>query len=153
MLTIEKIKENFSYIQTWTGNSESYHDSTIFEGYGEMCDLYFKSIDKQIKQEQVDKYNDFKVNYTKYLPEIEEHIISTIKKSEVILKNTINQAKLFIDVIEIPFDNFKYDMVVVYSKTYNRFIFLTRNIDIRVEFKNGLIKSIQRKNETTEDNE
>ena len=42
MLTIEKIKKHFSYIKALTGNSEVYHDSLIFEGFGEMCDLYFK---------------------------------------------------------------------------------------------------------------
>jgi hypothetical protein len=69
------------------------------------------------------------------------------------LENTIRQTKLTLDIIEIPYDNLKYDLVLVCSKTYKKFLFLTRNIDIRVEFKNGRIKSIQRKKDTTEDNE
>lgn len=153
MLTIEKIKKDFSYIKAWTGNSETYHDSPIFEGYGNLCDLYFKSNDKQIKQEQVDKYNEFKENFKSYLPDIEKYILSSLKNSEVKLENTIRQTKLTLDVIEIPFDNFKYDLALVCGKTYKKFVFLTRNIDIRVEFKNGRIKSIQRKKDTTEDNE
>jgi hypothetical protein len=71
MLTIDKIKRDFSYVKAWTGNSEVYHDSPIFQGYGNLCDLYFKSKDKQIKQEQVDKYNEFKENFKSYLPDIE----------------------------------------------------------------------------------
>lgn len=153
MLTIEKIKKHFSYIKAWTCNSETYHDSPIFEGYGNLCDLYFKSKDKQIKQEQVGKYNEFKDNFKSCLPDIEKYILSSLKNSEVNLENTIRQTKLTLDVIEIPFDNFKYDLVLVCGKTYKKFFFLTRNIDIRVEFKNGRIKSIQRKKDTTEDNE
>jgi hypothetical protein len=153
MLTIDQIKKDFSYIKAWTENSEVYHDSPIFEGYGKMCDLYFKSKDNQIKQEQVDKYNDFKDNVRSYLPEIEKYILSSLKNSEVNLEDTIRQTKLTLDIIEIPFDNFKYDLVLVCGKTYKKFFFLTKNIDIRVEFKNGRIKSIQRKKDTTEDNE
>lgn len=153
MLTIEKIKKDFSYINAWKGNSETYHDSTIFEGYGNLCDLYFKSKDKRIEQDQVDKYNEFKENFKSYLPDIEKYILSSLKNSEVNLENTIRQTILTLDVIEIPFDNFKYDLVLACGKTYNKFFFMTRNIDIRVEFKNGRIKSIQRKRDTTEDNE
>jgi len=153
MLTIDKIKRDFSYIKAWTGNSEVYHDSPVFQGYGNLCDLYFKSKDKQIKQEQVDKYNEFKENFKSYLPEIEKYILSSLKNSEMNLENTIRQTKLTLDIIEIPFDNFKYDLVLVCGKTFKKFFFLTRNIDIRVEFKNGRIKSIQRKKDTTEDNE
>lgn len=153
MLTIDKIKRDFSYIKAWTGNSETYHDSPIFEGYGNLCDLYFKSKDKQIKQEQVDKYNEFRENFKSHLPDIEKYILSSLKNSEVNLEYTIRQSKLTLDIIEIPFDNFKYDLVLVCGKTYKKFFFLTRNIDIRVEFKNARIKSIQRKKDTTEDNE
>lgn len=153
MLTIDKIKKDYSYIKALTGNSEVYHDSPIFEGYGEMCDLYIKSKDKQIRQEQVDKYNDFKENFKGYLPEIETYIFSSLKNSELNFENTIRQAILTLDIIEIPFDNFKYDLVLVCGKSYKKFFFLTKNIDVRVEFKNGRIKSIQRKKDTTEDNE
>jgi hypothetical protein len=153
MLTIDKIKKDFSYIKAWTGNSEVYQDSPIFQGFGNLCDLYFKSKDKQLKQEQVDIYNKFRENFKNYLPEIERYILSSLKNSEVNLEGTIRQTKLTLDIIEIPFDNFKYDLVLVCGKTYKKFFFLTRNIDIRVEFKNGRIKSIQRKKDTTEDNE
>ena len=153
MLTIDKIKRDFSYIKAWTGNSEVYHNSSIFEGYGNLCDLYFKTKDKQIKQEQVEKYNEFKQHFKSYLPDIEKYILNSLKNSEVRLENSIRQSKLTFDMIEIPFDNLKYDLVLVCGKTYKKFFFLTRNIDIRVECKNGQIKSIQRKKETTEDNE
>lgn len=153
MLTIDQIKNDFSYIKALTGNSEVYHDSPIFEGYGKLCDLYFKSKDKEIKQEQVDKYNEFKENFKSYLPEIEKYILSSLKNSEINLETTIKQTRLTLDIIEIPIDNFKYDLVLVCCKTYKKFFFLSKNIVIRVEFKNGRIKSIQRKKDTTEANE
>lgn len=141
MLTIQKIKTDFLHITAWIGNSETYHDSPIFEGYGNMCDLYFKSKDKRIKQEQVDKYNEFREGFKNYLPEIENYILSSLKNSEMNFKDIIRQTKLTLDIIEIPYDNFKYDLVLVCGKTYKKFLFLTRNIDIRVEFKNGKIKN------------
>lgn len=153
MLTIDQIKNDFSHIKALTGNSEVYHHSPIFEGYGNLCDLYFKSKDKQIKQEQVDKYNEFKENFKSYLPEIEKYILSSLKNSEINLETTIKQTRLTLDIIEIPIDNFKYDLVLVCGKTYKKFFFLSKNIVIRVEFKNGRIKSIQRKKDTTEANE
>ena len=79
--------------------------------------------------------------------------LNSLKNSEVRLENSIRQSKLTFDMIEIPFDNLKYDLVLFCGKTYKKFFFLTRNIDIRVEFKNGQIKSIQRKKDTTEYNE
>ena len=153
MLTIEKIKSNFSYIKAWAGNSETYHDSVIFEGYGNLCDLYFRSNDKHIRQEQVDKYNKIREGFKNYIPEIENYLLNSLSNSEMNLKDTIKHSKLTLDIIEIPYDNFKYDLVLVCGKTYKKFFFLTRNIDIRVEFKHGEKKSIRRKKDTTEDNE
>jgi hypothetical protein len=152
MITIDKIKNDFSFLNAWSENSEVYHDTIIFEGYGIFCDLYFKSNNKQIKQEQVDQYNDFRVNFKNYLPKIETYILSSLNKSEQQLKATIQQTSLYLDVIEIAYENFKYDLVLVCSKTYKKFFFLTRSIDIRVEFKNGNIVSMQRKKDTTTDN-
>lgn len=153
MLTLEKIKSGFSYIKARTGNSETYHDSPIFEGYGNLCDLYFNAQGKNIKQDQVDKYNEFRKDFKNYLPEIERYILNSLRSSELNLKDIIEQTELTLDIIEVPFDNFKYDLVLVCGKTFKKLFFLTRNINIRVEFKNGRIKSIQRKKDTTEDNE
>ena len=153
MLTIEKIRSDFSYIEAWTGSSEVYHNSPIFEGHGNLCDLYFKAKDKEITQEQVDKYNEFRGSLKNYLPEIERYILSSLTNSEMNLRDLIGETKLTLDIIEIPIDSSKYDLVLVCGKTYKKFYFLTRNIDIRAEFKNGKIISIQRKKDTTQDNE
>lgn len=153
MITIEKIKSDFSYIKAKFGDSEVYHSSPIFEGHGNLCDLYFKAKDEQVKQEQVDKYNQFRSKYKDYLPEIESYLLSTLKKSERKLQTQINESTLFIDVIEVPFDNFKYDLVLICGKTFKKYLFIKENIAIRVEFKDGVIKTIQRKKDVTNDNE
>lgn len=152
MLTIHKIKTNFLYKGSLKGDFGLYYNSSVFEGFGNLCDVYFVSKNKAINQEQVDIYNDFKTDFKKYLPEIESYILGSLKRSEISIKEEINKCKLTFDIIEIPLNVFKYDLVLICGKTYRRFFFITRNIDIRVEFKNGRIESIQRKRDTTQDN-
>ena len=152
MITIEQIKTQFSHISAWRGNSEVYHDTVVFEGYGTFCDLYFKSIDKEIKQQQVDIYNKFENTHRNYIDEIVRFINSNLNSSERNKSEQITKSPLFFDVIEVPFDNFKYDLVLVCGKTYKSF-FLKKDIGIRVEFKSGQIKTIQREKNTTEDND
>ncbi|WP_156140417.1 hypothetical protein [Sporocytophaga myxococcoides] len=53
MLTIEKIKSEFSFVGGYLGTD-------IFEGQGEFCDIYFMCKGHQLKQEQIDIYNQFK---------------------------------------------------------------------------------------------
>jgi len=117
MLTIEKIKNDYSYIEAWSGNSETYHDSPIFEGYGNFCDLYLRAQNQHVKQEQVDKYNEFRESFKNYLPEIESYILSSLRNSEFHLKDIIKQKKLTLDIIEVPFDSFRYELVLICGKT------------------------------------
>jgi len=152
MLTVNKVKTDFLYKGSLKKDSGLYYNSSVFEGYGNLCDLYFKSKNKQINQEQVDTYNDFRKHFENFLPEIERYILNSLKNSEIDLKDQIKNNDLTFDIIEIPLNVFKYDLVLVCGKTYKKFFFITRSIDIRVEFKNGRIKSIQRKKDTTQDN-
>lgn len=146
MLTIEKIKSEFS-------NVGGYHGTDIFEGHGDFCDIYFGCKDQQLKEEQIDIYNQFKTNYKNFLQDIESYISRTLRNSEKRKSGIIQQSDLMFDVIEIPFDNNKYDLVLVCGKSYKSLFFFKRFIDIRVEFKNGNIKTLQRKKGTTEPNE
>lgn len=101
-----KEKSDFSYIKAFTGDSETYHNEQVFEGYGVLCELYIQAKDKQIKQDQVDKFNEFKANFKNFLPEIDRYILGSLRNSEMSLIDTINQAKLSFDIIEIPFENY-----------------------------------------------
>lgn len=152
MVTIEKIKTEFSHIIAWTENSEVYHSTVVFEDHGAFCDLYFKSNDKNVKQEQVDAYNKFEATYRNYIGEIELFIKTNLNSYETNNLEKITNLILTFDVIELPYDNFKYDLVLVCGKVYKQFFFFKKTIDIRVEFKNGRIRTIQRKKDTTKEN-
>ena len=65
----------------------------------------------------------------------------------------IRNSMLSFDVIEISQDNPKYDLVLICGKTFRSFLFFKTNIDLRVEFKNGKIKSVKRSYNTMEDND
>jgi len=152
MITIEQIKTEFSYINALLGSSEFYHDTVIFEGHGEFCDIYIKCSKKEITQEQVDIYNTFKLNYKSFLDEIERFVSFNLEPNEKSKYEEIRNATLTFDVIEIPIQNDKYDLVLVCGKTYKYFTFFKKNINLRVEFNNDKINSIRRKKDTTQDN-
>ncbi|MNH47872.1 hypothetical protein D3C79_1113340 [compost metagenome] len=57
------------------------------------------------------------------------------------------------DVIEIPYDNPKYDLVLICGKSYRGFLFLKEDIIVRIEFSNGAIQSMQRKRDIMKDND
>ena len=153
MLTIERIKKDFSFIAAMTGNTETYAGTDSFSGHGEFCDIYFKSVNKGITQKQVDTYNDFKRDFDQYIAEIERHISNGLSSSELGKLDEIKNSKLSFDVIEISQDNPKYDLVLVCGKTIKRFLLFKTNIDLRVEFKNGKIRSAKRSKNTMEDND
>ncbi len=146
MLSIDKIINEYTCTKTF------YHNIDLFEGYGAFCDVYFRSKSKKIKQEQVDVYNNFKNDFLTTIKEIEKFIEFNLDDSERSKAEIIKKSNLNLDVIEIPFDNLKYDMVLICGKTYKNFFFFKRNIDVRVEFKDGKINSIKRKKNTLEEN-
>jgi hypothetical protein len=86
MLTIEKIKSEFSYVG-------GYHGTDIFEGHGDFCDIYFRCKDQQLKEEQIDIYNHFKMSYKNYLQDIESYISRTLRNSEKRKSGIIQQSE------------------------------------------------------------
>lgn len=153
MLTLDKIKIDFTYIKAWTGNSECYQGTDQFVGHGNFCDLYFRSKNKIVTQKQVEIFNNFKVNFEKYVSEIERYIKDNLTSIELNKLDEIRKNTLSFDILEIPQDNYKYDMVLVCGKTFRQLFLLKKNIDLRVEFQSGKIKSIKRTKDTTVDNE
>lgn len=153
MLSIENIKTDFSYIKALSGGHASYHNSVIFEGYGDMCDLYFESKNEKINQGQVDSYNQLASSYKRHLKEIERYILDGLTQSETKRIDKIQNALLRMDVIDIPYDNPKYDLVLICGKSYSSFLFLRKEIAVRVEFSNGAIQSMQRKRNVMKEND
>ncbi len=153
MLSIENIKTNFSYIKALAGGHASYHNSVVFTGHGDICDLYFESKNDEIRQGQADSYNQFASSYKRYLEEIERYILDRLTRSETKRTDTIRNTVLRMDVIEIPYDNPKYDLVLICGKSYRGFLFLKEDINVRIEFSNGAIQSMQRKRDIMKDND
>lgn len=152
MLTIENIKSNFSYIKAIFDNSESYHNTDNYFNLGDFTDIYFESINQNVKQEQIDIYNSFKLNHTKYLSEIEQYFIKNLNNYELNHIDKIKQKELFFDVIYIPNKNNNYDLALICSREYQKYFIFKKSISLRVEFKNNSISSVKRPQNITKEN-
>jgi len=153
MLTIESIRNEFSFILAMIGETETYFGTETFPGHGNFCEVYFNTLYKGLLQEQVDIFNNFKRNYKKYLTEIEQQFSDSLSAFELSkLVDSRNSALLF-DVIVISQGHPKYDMILVCGKRIKTFLFFKKNLDFRVEFKDGIIISAKRSKNTLVDND
>lgn len=153
MLTKKIIESEFSFVDSIFGNAESYCGTDIFDQHGDSCDIYFSSMNRNVTQTQIEIYNSFKKGFKKYLPEIEKYIIHKNNPSQEKLSNSIRDSILCFDVVHVPQNNPKYDLVLICSKTIKRFLWFKSNMPIRVEIRNECIISIKTTNDTTRDNE
>ena len=143
---------DFSYIPSLTGSSEVYHKEVFFKGHGFSCDLYFGSKNKDVLGYQIDTYNQFEKSYKNHIKGIERFIENNLYSFETGISGRIRSSTLFFDVIEIPFNNSNYDLVLVCGKTFKSFLIFKKSVSVRVEFKNGRILTIERKNNTIKTN-
>lgn len=139
MITFDQIKADFDLM-----NHTTYFGNISFPGHGKFCDVYLKASNKEVKQEQIDTLYDFKLNYRKYIPAIEKCIHENLKASEQKKMGEILENPIMIEVIEIPYDDPGYDLLLICGKEYTKFMFKKGNIDIRVELLEGEIRSIRR---------
>ena len=103
MLTLETLLREYSLVGS--GSSESYHNVEVFDGFGELCDVYFGSENGNVKDEQIMVYNLFKDSYKKYANEIDLFMQSSFDRSEQKRSAKINDTVLRFDVIDVPFEN------------------------------------------------
>jgi len=153
MLTLEKIVRDYSLVNPMTGNDQCYHNIEVFDGLGEFCDVFFGSKNEQVKEEQITTYNVFKAGLKKYLKEIELYIEGSLTASEQKRSARINEAALRFYVIDVPYENQKYDLILICGKNYRGFLRMRKEISVRVEIKGGSIRSIQRKRDILKDND
>lgn len=150
MFTIEKVKKDFKLSKTisFKENKGSYTETLTeqFSDFGCFCDIYIQEFENEILQNQIDTFNYFLDNFKSYLAQINAFVFSNLKSFE---RNTENQ--LVFDVIFIPQNNSKYDLVLVCGKKIN-FLLFNKQITLRIEFKDNFIKSIKRTNNSMEDN-
>jgi hypothetical protein len=150
MLTLETMKKDYGFVK---GGSQCYHNMEVFDGFGKFCDVYFNCENGQVKEEQISIYNTFKAGLKKYANEIEVYIQSSLTTSEQKKPARINEAVLQFNVVDVPFENPKYDLILICGKDYKGFLGMRNEISIRVEIKDGSIQSIQRKRNVLKDND
>jgi len=153
MLTKKIIESEFSFVESLIGNGQSYCGTDNFDQHGDSCDIYFSSVNRTVTQTQIEIYNSFKKGFKKYLPEIEKFLIQKKKQSQEKISNSIRDSILYFDVVHVPQNDPKYDLVLVCSKTFKRFLWFKSDISIRVEIRNESIISMKITNDTTRDNE
>ena len=146
-LTLEKIKQEFSLINSF------YFSEVHYSTDGRFFDLYFKTEESVISNKQIETYNKLIENLNQYLIKINDFIRSTYTKSELKKAEELNIIKLNIHVIEISNNNNSdLDAVLVCGKQYKHFRLFKRDIEIRIEIKNGQIMTIERKTDSTRKN-
>lgn len=145
-LTLRKIKQDFCLINSY------YFSEINYDGNGRFFDLYFQTDSNRISHDQIATYNNLIDNLDKYLSKIDQFIKNNYTKDELDKLDELNQKKLSIDVIEILINNEDFDSVLVCGKQYKLFGIFNRDIGIRVEIKNEIVKKIERKTDTTKTN-
>jgi len=147
IITLEKVVQNFNKIKSF------YFSEVNYDIGGSFFDLYIWTSENRISENQIKIYNELIKNFDKYSIEINDFIQSTYSNYEIKKLDKLNNLKLNIDIISIPYNNENFEAVLVCGKQYKLFGFLKKNIDVRVEFKYGNINSIERKPDTTKENE
>lgn len=145
-LNREKVEREFQLINSF------YFSEINYGKDGRFFDLYFPKNGIGITEMQIETYNKLVDRMDEYLIEINNFIKSNYTKSELKRLAELNNKKLSIDVIEILNNNQDFDSVIVCGKQYRFLRFFKRDIGIRVELKNGLIKKIERKSDITKVN-
>jgi len=146
ILTLEKIKQDFNLMNSF------YFSEVSYDNDGKFFDLYLWLNESGVSESQVKIYNRLIKNLDKYSIEINNFIESTYSNSERKKLEELNSKKLDIDVISIPNDNENFEAVLVCGKQYKLFGLFKRDIGIRIECKNGMIDSMERKSDTTKEN-
>jgi len=75
MKTIEKIKEEYSFIEAMSGNESCYQNSIEFKGHGKLCDVFFICENGELLQSQVDSFSEFENKFQNFLPEIKNEFL------------------------------------------------------------------------------
>lgn len=150
-LTKDIVYSKFHYVNSIFGNLENYHmQIKLFPTSEDEIDLYFKSKDKNIQAYQLETFNDF-IKLFKG-DEIEKTFMNSFSKNEENLYEKGRISKTYYEILQVPYRNTNYDLILVCSKEYKRFLFSKKQISIRIEFKNGKINSFERKSDTTKEN-
>jgi hypothetical protein len=146
ILTLEKVKLKF------TRNKSFYFTEVVYDESKKFFDLYINFNTGEVSQKQIEVYNELTKEIEKYRLEVDVFLKSTLKNFERKKETELNNKILNIDVVEIQKDNNCFDVVLVCGKQYKFFKFFKKDITIRIEIKNGQIKTMERKSDSTKEN-
>jgi hypothetical protein len=143
-VNIEEIKTNFAFV-----GESTYHNSIQIGSNEQMCDLYIESSKGNINPEQIAVYNQFIENYSTILNTVQRHLIDNLPQKFENQITEVRDVKLVPEIINVPFSQENYDLVLVFGIKLKWFLFLKKDYGFRVELKQGKIQSLVFKNDTT----
>ena len=143
-MNIEEIKTNFTFV-----GESTYHNSIQIGSNEQMCDLYFDSSKGNVNPEQIAVYTHFIENYSTILNAVQRRLNENLPRKFENQISEIRDAKLVPEIINVPFSQENYDLVLVFGIKLKWFLFLKKDYGFRVELKQGKIQSLVFKNDTT----
>lgn len=114
MLTIEKVKREFTYLTV--ENSGFYFAEIIYDESEKFYDLYIRTEKNKISQNQIDTYNDLSNHIEVYAELVEEFMPTTLSNYEQKRAPEINKRELNLYVLEVQEESNNFDSVLVYGK-------------------------------------
>lgn len=140
MISIEKIKKDFKYI-------EDKENGDIFGGVWQTDDnkmkfeLFFNSKLKEIEYYQINNFENFIDNKEKISTEIETYIISNFSDKQNKDYDKIINGTLTFDIVTVLNEIEDYDIELICSKNYKT-LFSKKRVDFVVAIEKGKIKEI-----------
>ncbi len=150
VITEKDIYLNFDYVESIIGDTAFYQNYVDLFDVEDKTDVYFLSNNRRVDSHQINTFNDFVEKFD--IRTIEEIFQSNFTLNEIRLFKNGKFSKTFIEVIQIPFNQPNYDLVLVCSKECKRFLVGKKQVSIRIEYLDGDIISALRKTNTTEAN-
>ncbi len=149
MKELESILNDLTYVESIFGNNQNFHGTLTFEKQKSFTDIFLETENKEISNEQFELLKSFIENFTTK----HEEIKNVFKRNLSGMENKMNEilSNISYDVIYIPNHNNKYNFVVIAS-SFHKFLFFKKNITFRVEYRNGVISSSKKTNNSTEEN-
>lgn len=152
--TKENIETGWAYVEPYFGEANpNYHNMQSIDDMSCDTDIYLGSEKKEVLTKQVLALNEFVENYASYQMKFYAIVERNLTESERTKKESILSKNLNLEVLSVPYNNTDYDIAVICSIDYKRLLFFKNSISLRVEIKDGKIKSARRTSTTDSVNE
>ncbi len=126
------------------GKESTFHVMKSIERRSCDTDIYMRSENGSVSDEQVESLNRFLVEYQSTESLIKASFHKYFTRFEDKRSRELISLPIMLEVLDIPLRGRKYDLVLICSICYKKFGFINRSITLRVEMKNGEIQSTRR---------